>query len=84
MYEEFSQLVLQREEGVSQQKLKIKTTVPLEKKKGGRGHGLVGSASHIIIFHITSSQWEDRDILFEFHLKYWNTASIGIPVRTQQ
>ena len=35
MYEEFSQLVLQREEGVSQQKLKIKTTVPLEKKKGG-------------------------------------------------
>ena len=22
-----------------------------------------------------------RDVLFEFHLKFWNTASIGIPVR---
>ena len=21
----------------------------------------------------------DRDVLFEFHLKFWNTASIGIP-----
>ena len=21
-----------------------------------------------------------RDVLFEFHLKFWNTASIGIPV----
>ena len=24
----------------------------------------------------------DRDVLFEFHLKFWNTASIGIPVRS--
>ena len=23
-----------------------------------------------------------RDALFEFHLKFWNTASIGIPVRS--
>ena len=23
-----------------------------------------------------------RDVLFEFHLKVWNTASIGIPVRS--
>ena len=22
-----------------------------------------------------------RDVLFEFHLKFWNTASIGIPDR---
>ena len=22
-----------------------------------------------------------RDVLFEFHLKFWNNASIGIPVR---
>ena len=24
-----------------------------------------------------------RDVLFEFHLKFWNTASIGIPVRSK-
>ena len=24
-----------------------------------------------------------RDVLFEFRLKSWNTASIGIPARTQ-
>ena len=24
----------------------------------------------------------NRDVLFEFHLKFWNTASIGIPVRS--
>ena len=24
----------------------------------------------------------ERDVLFEFHLKFWNTASIGIPVRS--
>ena len=24
----------------------------------------------------------DKDVLFEFHLKFWNTASIGIPVRS--
>ena len=23
----------------------------------------------------------NRDVLYEFHLKFWNTASIGIPVR---
>ena len=23
-----------------------------------------------------------RDVLFEFHLKFWNSASIGIPVRS--
>ena len=23
-----------------------------------------------------------REVLFEFHLKFWNTASIGIPVRS--
>ena len=23
-----------------------------------------------------------RDVLFEFHLKFWNTASVGIPVRS--
>ena len=23
-----------------------------------------------------------RDVLFEFHLKFWNTVSIGIPVRS--
>ena len=23
-----------------------------------------------------------RDVLFEFHLKFWNTASIVIPVRS--
>ena len=23
-----------------------------------------------------------RDVLFEFRLKFWNTASIGIPVRS--
>ena len=23
-----------------------------------------------------------RDVLFEFHLKFWNTTSIGIPVRS--
>ena len=23
-----------------------------------------------------------RDVLFEFHLKFWNTISIGIPVRS--
>ena len=23
-----------------------------------------------------------RDVLFEFHLKFWNTGSIGIPVRS--
>ena len=22
-----------------------------------------------------------RDVLFEFHLQFWNTASIGIPVK---
>ena len=31
---------------------------------------------HIMIY--------DRDVLFEFHLKIWNTASIGIPVRRLQ
>ena len=25
----------------------------------------------------------ERDVLFEFHLKYWNTASIGTPVRVR-
>ena len=25
---------------------------------------------------------ENRDVLFEFHLKCWNTASTGIPVRS--
>ena len=25
---------------------------------------------------------QPRDVLFEFHLKFWNTASIGIPVRS--
>ena len=25
---------------------------------------------------------EGRDVLFEFHFKFWNTASIGIPVRS--
>ena len=25
---------------------------------------------------------KDRDVLFEFHLKFWNTASIGIPLRS--
>ena len=24
-----------------------------------------------------------RDVLFEFQLKFWNTASIGIPVRSK-
>ena len=24
----------------------------------------------------------NRDVLFEFHLKFWNTSSIGIPVRS--
>ena len=24
---------------------------------------------------------DGRDVLFEFHLKFWNTASIGIPAR---
>ena len=24
----------------------------------------------------------NRDVLFEFHLKFWNTTSIGIPVRS--
>ena len=24
-----------------------------------------------------------RGVLFEFHLKFWNTASIGIPVRSK-
>ena len=24
----------------------------------------------------------DRDVLFEFRLKFWNTASIGVPVRS--
>ena len=24
----------------------------------------------------------NRDVLFEFHLKFWNTGSIGIPVRS--
>ena len=28
------------------------------------------------------SNKKSRDILFEFHLKIWNTASIGIPVRS--
>ena len=23
-----------------------------------------------------------RDVLFEFHLKFWKTASIGIPVKS--
>ena len=27
--------------------------------------------------------WYIRDVLFEFHLKFWNTASIGIPVRSK-
>ena len=34
-------------------------------------------------------RWDDktvkvdfRDVLFEFHLKFWNTASIGNPVRS--
>ena len=31
---------------------------------------------------IRYSQKEYRDVLFEFHLKLWNTASIGIPVRS--
>ena len=26
--------------------------------------------------------FESRDVLFEFHLKYWNTASIDIPARS--
>ena len=30
--------------------------------------------------------WKDafaaRDVLFEYHLKFWNTASVGIPVRS--
>ena len=25
---------------------------------------------------------DTRDVLFEFHLKFWNTASIGIQVRS--
>ena len=24
----------------------------------------------------------NRDVLFEFHLEFWNTAIIGIPVRS--
>ena len=24
----------------------------------------------------------DRDVLFEFHLKFWNTTNIGIPVKS--
>ena len=27
-------------------------------------------------------QLKSRDVLFEFHLKSWHTASIGIPVRS--
>ena len=27
-------------------------------------------------------QFLNRDVLFEFHLKFWNTACIGIPVRS--
>ena len=29
-----------------------------------------------------SSKKANRDVLFEFHLKFWNTASIGIPDRS--
>ena len=25
----------------------------------------------------------NNDVLFELHLKFWNTASIGIPVRSR-
>ena len=27
------------------------------------------------------SECRHRDVLFEIHLKFWNTASIGIPAR---
>ena len=38
---------------------------------GQRANGDI--ISNIIIY---------RDVLFEFHLKFWNNASIGIPVKS--
>ena len=35
----------------------------------------LASRSHELLIFI-------RDVLFEFQLKFWNTASIGIPVRS--
>ena len=32
---------------------------------------------------VKSAMRFSRDVLFEFHLKFWNTASIGIPVRSK-
>ena len=37
-----------------------------------------GSHEHIHVYLLLLF----RDVLFEFHLKFWNTASIGIPARS--
>ena len=31
---------------------------------------------------MTFQKFFSRDVLFEFHLKFWNTASIGFPARS--
>ena len=35
-----------------------------------------------MVFHENTSVLKNRDVLFEFHLKFLNTASIGIPARS--
>ena len=32
--------------------------------------------------HTPYTRLGDRGVLFEFHLKFWNTASIGFPARS--
>ena len=39
--------------------------------------------TELVVIFIFSLKFEDRGVLFEFQLKFWNTASIGIPVRSK-
>ena len=51
--------------------------------KGILGNGMVDHKQTIRVFFIMLKQlFIIRDVLFEFHLKFWNTASIGIPARS--
>ena len=57
----------------------LKLIVPFEKRNGGSWAG--GSASYKIIFHITSSQWEDRDVFqLEVYYKFGRLLT-GLPAQ---
>ena len=47
-------------------------------KKGSKSALLLVKTSPTIFFPSALLVFSNRDVLFEFHLKFWNTASIGI------